>query len=56
MTTFSDIFKKSFLEGYASIELSAKQIIVVIFFAVLLIACNYVVDLLYGIIDPRIKL
>ena len=27
-----------------------------IFFAVLLIACNYVVDLLYGIIDPRIKL
>ncbi len=36
MTTFSDIFKKSFLEGYASLELSAKQIIVVIFFAVLL--------------------
>ena len=36
MTSFSDIFKKSFLEGYASIELSAKQIIVVIFFAVLL--------------------
>ena len=36
MNTFSDIFKKSFLEGYASIELSAKQIIVVIFFAVLL--------------------
>jgi oligopeptide transport system permease protein len=27
-----------------------------IFFAVLLIACNYVVDLLYGIIDPRIKM
>lgn len=27
-----------------------------IFFAVLLIFCNYVVDLLYGIIDPRIKL
>jgi oligopeptide transport system permease protein len=27
-----------------------------IFFAVILIACNYVVDLLYGIIDPRIKL
>ncbi|GHU59029.1 peptide ABC transporter permease [Spirochaetia bacterium] len=27
-----------------------------IFFAALLIACNYVVDLLYGIIDPRIKL
>ena len=36
MNTFSDIFKKSFLEGYASIELSAKQILVVIFFAVLL--------------------
>lgn len=36
MNTFSDIFKKSFLEGYASIELSAKQIIVVIFFALLL--------------------
>ena len=27
-----------------------------IFFASLLILCNYVVDLLYGIIDPRIKL
>jgi oligopeptide transport system permease protein len=27
-----------------------------IFFAALLIFCNYVVDLLYGIIDPRIKL
>jgi oligopeptide transport system permease protein len=27
-----------------------------IFFAVLLIFCNYIVDLLYGIIDPRIKL
>ncbi len=36
MNTFSDIFKKSFLEGYASVELSAKQIVVVIFFAVLL--------------------
>lgn len=36
MTTFSDIFKKSFLEGYANIELSAKQIVVVIFFAVLI--------------------
>ncbi len=44
MVTFSDIFKKSFLEGYANIELSAKQIIVVIFFAVLLglyIYCVY---------------
>ncbi len=27
-----------------------------IFFAALLIFCNYIVDLLYGIIDPRIKL
>jgi oligopeptide transport system permease protein len=27
-----------------------------IFFAVLLILCNYIVDLLYGMIDPRIKL
>ncbi len=27
-----------------------------IFFAVLLIGCNYVVDLLYGVIDPRIKM
>ena len=27
-----------------------------IFFAALLIACNYVVDLLYGVIDPRIKM
>lgn len=27
-----------------------------VFFAALLIFCNYVVDLLYGIIDPRIKL
>jgi oligopeptide transport system permease protein len=27
-----------------------------IFFAVLLIFCNYIVDLLYGVIDPRIKL
>ena len=36
MNTFSDIFKKSFLEGYASVELSAKQIVVVIFFALLI--------------------
>lgn len=36
MTTFSDIFKRSFLEGYANIELSAKQIAVVILFATLL--------------------
>jgi len=27
-----------------------------VFFAALLIACNYAVDLLYGVIDPRIKL
>ncbi|MBR1450849.1 MAG: DUF4956 domain-containing protein [Lachnospiraceae bacterium] len=36
MNTFSDIFKKSFLEGYASVELSAKQIVVDIFFALLI--------------------
>ncbi len=36
MNTFSDIFKKSFLEGYATIELSAKQILIVTFFALLL--------------------
>ena len=36
MNTFSDIFKKSFLEGYASVELSAKQIVIVIFFALLI--------------------
>ncbi len=36
MQTFSDIFKKSFLEGYSTVELSAKQIIVVMFFALLL--------------------
>jgi oligopeptide transport system permease protein len=29
---------------------------VTIFFAAILIFCNYVVDLVYGIIDPRIKL
>lgn len=27
-----------------------------IFFGVILIACNYVVDLMYGVIDPRIKM
>lgn len=36
MITFQDIFKKSFLEGYSNIELSAKQIVIVMFFAVLL--------------------
>ena len=36
MNTFSDIFKKLFLEGYASVELSAKQIVIVIFFALLI--------------------
>ena len=36
MNTFADIFKKSFLEGYANVELSAKQIVIVICFAVLL--------------------
>ena len=36
MITFSDIFKKSFLEGYSAVELSAKQILVVAFFAVVI--------------------
>ena len=36
MNSFADIFKKSFLEGYANVELSAKQICIVILFAVLL--------------------
>ena len=27
-----------------------------IFYALLLIGCNYLVDLAYGIIDPRIKM
>ena len=27
-----------------------------IFYAVLLIGCNYLVDLAYGVIDPRIKM
>ena len=27
-----------------------------IFFGLILVACNYVVDLLYGVIDPRIKM
>ena len=36
MITFSDIFKKSFLQGYESFELSAKQIVVVLFFSLLL--------------------
>ncbi len=43
MITFTDIFKKSFLEGYSAIELSAKQIIVVIGFALLLGLYIYVV-------------
>lgn len=43
MTTFSDIFKRSFLEGYANIELSARQIIVVICFATFLGLYIYVV-------------
>ncbi|MBO4890904.1 MAG: DUF4956 domain-containing protein, partial [Lachnospiraceae bacterium] len=41
--TFTDIFKKSFLEGYSAVELSAKQIIVVIGFALLLGLYIYVV-------------
>lgn len=36
MITFSDILKKSFIDGFANTELSTKQIIVVIFFAVLI--------------------
>ena len=36
MTTFSDIFRRSFLEGYRNVELSTKQIMVVLFFSVLL--------------------
>lgn len=43
MQTFSDIFKKSFLEGYSTVELSAKQIIVVMFFALLLGVYIYLV-------------
>ena len=43
MTTFSDILKKSFLEGYANVELSAKQIVAVMFFAVILGLYIYVV-------------
>lgn len=43
MITFTDIFKKSFLEGYSAVELSAKQIIVVIGFALLLGLYIYVV-------------
>ena len=36
MITFSDILKKSFLDGFANTELSTKQIIIVLFFAVLI--------------------
>ncbi|MCR5592022.1 MAG: DUF4956 domain-containing protein [Lachnospiraceae bacterium] len=43
MTTFADIFRKSFLEGYTGVELSAKQIAIVIFFAVLLGTYIYIV-------------
>ncbi len=43
MITFTDIFKKSFLEGYSAVELSAKQIIFVIGFALLLGLYIYVV-------------
>ena len=43
MNTFSDIFRKSFLEGYTNIELSAKQIVIVFFFAVLIGVYIYVV-------------
>ncbi len=43
MITFSDILKKSFIDGFANTELSTKQIIVVIFFAVLIGAYIYAV-------------
>ncbi|MCR5747914.1 MAG: DUF4956 domain-containing protein [Lachnospiraceae bacterium] len=36
MTTFSSIFKRSFLEGYANVELSTSQILVVMFFSLLI--------------------
>ena len=35
MTTFSSIFKRSFLEGYANVELSTSQILIVMFFSLL---------------------
>ena len=35
MATFSSIFKRSFLEGYANIELSTSQILIVMFFSLL---------------------
>lgn len=35
MNTFSSIFKRSFLEGYANIELSTSQILIVMFFSLL---------------------
>ena len=35
MNTFSSIFKRSFLEGYANIELSTTQILIVMFFSLL---------------------
>lgn len=36
MTTFKDILKKSFLEGFASTELGTKEILVALFIALLL--------------------
>ncbi len=35
MATFSNIFKRSFLEGYANVELSTSQILIVMFFSLL---------------------
>lgn len=43
MFTFSDIFKKSFLEGYMGTELTTSQIVIVMFFSFLLGMYIYVV-------------
>ena len=44
MATFSNIFKRSFLEGYANVELSTSQILIVMLFSLLVgiyIYCVY---------------
>ena len=43
MTTFSSIFKRSFLEGYANVELSTSQILIVMFFSLLVGVYIYLV-------------
>lgn len=43
MNTFSSIFKRSFLEGYANIELSTSQILIVMFFSLLVGVYIYLV-------------